>query len=129
MLGAKELIDFKTKRNQGRYPFPPTGDINTTPPTFPPWFRPVPTDSNPKLQNEKPRVGFGRTEVSVHQTKALRELFRMGMVSGFLVFKGSQIWAAWSIRFQQFGPFLTVFMKRLNGKGPISVSRAESDTK
>ena len=68
------------------------------------------------------RVGFGRTEVSVHQTKALRELFRMGMVSGVLVFKGSQIWAARSIRFQQFGPFFDVFMKRVNGKGRISGS-------
>ena len=48
-------------------------------------------------------VGFGRTEKSVHQTKALREIFRMGMVSGVLVFKGSHIWAAQSIRFQQFG--------------------------
>ena len=61
-----------------------------------------------KLQNEKARVGFGRTEVFVHHSKALRELFRMGMVSGVLVFKGSQIWAARSIRFQQFGPFWTV---------------------
>ena len=33
-------------------------------------------------------VGFGRTEKSVHQTEALREIFRMGMVSGVLVFKG-----------------------------------------
>ena len=40
------------------------------------------------FRNEKTRVGFGRTEVSVHRSKALRELFRMGMVSGVLVFKG-----------------------------------------
>ena len=37
---------------------------------------------------KKTRVGFGRAEVSVHRSKALREIFRMGMVSGVLVFKG-----------------------------------------
>ena len=51
-------------------------------------------------------VEFGRTEVSVYRSKALREIFRMGMVSGVLVFEGSQIWAAQSIRFQQFGYFV-----------------------
>ena len=34
-------------------------------------------------------VGFGRTAKSVHQTKALREIFRMGMVSGVLVLMGA----------------------------------------
>ena len=59
-----------------------------------------------KLQNAKIMVGCGRTAKSVHQTKALREIFRMGMVSGVLVFKGfAKVWF-----FMIFGPFfLTLF--------------------
>ena len=45
------------------------------------------------------------------------------------VFSGSNNWAAQSIRFQQFGPFLTVFMKRLNENVQVSFFRAENDTK
>ena len=70
-------------------------------------------------------VGFGRTEKSVHQTKALREIFRMGMVSGVLVFKGFA-----KVGFSMiFEVFFTDFMKRFNEHVRISVFRAENDTK
>ena len=85
MLGDKELIDFKTKKEAGTFPFPPTGDTRPLRPFF---SMVADSHGKPKLQNEKNRVGFGRTEVSVHHSKALREIFRMGMVSGVLVFKG-----------------------------------------
>ena len=50
-------------------------------------------------------VGFGRTAKSVHQTKALREIFRMGMVSGVLVLMG----VAKVVFFMIFGPFFYEF--------------------
>ena len=71
-------------------------------------------------------VGFGRTAKSVHQTKALRELFRMGMVSGVRVFEGSQIWAAWSIRFQQLHGIPTGSKPKLqNAKTRVGFGRTE----
>ena len=126
MLGAKGLIDFKTKTEARTFPFPPTGDTRPPRPVFP-----MVANSHEKsnLLNEKTRVGFGSTEVSVHHSKAPREIFRMGMVSGVLVSKGSNSWAVWSIRFQQLIRLQTIFTKRLNENVQISVFRAETDTK
>ena len=78
-------------------------------------------------------VGFGRTAKSVHQTKALREIFRMGMVSGVLVLMGFAKVGFFMI----FDPFFwTVFfptvsnvMKMRNEHVRISVFWAENDTK
>ena len=82
--------------------FYPAGDFSTHPDHVFPMVANSHKSRNLKIKN---RVGFGRTEVSVHQTKALRELFRMGMVSGVLVFKGFA-----KVRFFMIlGSFLTVF--------------------
>ena len=59
-------------------------------------------------------VGFGRTAKSVHQTKALREIFRMGMVSGVLVLMGVAKVGFFMICGPFFDSFLTDFMKRFN---------------
>ena len=76
---------FRPKRRQGRFPFlrlviPDHSD------RFSRWSQI--RMKKTKLQFEKRTVGFGRTEVSAHHSKALREIFRMGMVSGVLVLMG-----------------------------------------
>ena len=60
-------------------------------------------------------VGFGRTEVSVHRSKALREIFRMGMVSGVLVFKGFAKFEFFMIFELFFKPFFDVFFPGHSG--------------